>query len=115
MSADQRTPILSGLMVLPCGGEQRKPVPIPWVQQQKPDRRAAASARVPGGTVTFVEFNNGFQNVTFQLDNGSICLGSAQALKQMFLICGAQGARYELSRKEGEPAFLLEWVTEHPL
>jgi hypothetical protein len=114
LSTDQRTPILSGLLVLPCGGEQRKPVPIPWVRQQRPDRQAVASAHVPGATVTFVEFKSGFQNFTFQLDDGNICMGSGQALKQMFMICGAQGARYELSRKEGETAFLLEWVTEPP-
>jgi hypothetical protein len=28
------------------------------------------------------------------------------------MICGTNDARYELSRKEGQTSFLLEWVTE---
>jgi hypothetical protein len=119
LATDQRLPILSGLLVLPCRDKseakpQRMILPIPWVQQKRPDRRAAASARVPGATLTFVEFNNGFQNISFQFDAGTLCFGSAQPLKQTFMICGTHAARYELSRKEGESRFLLEWVTEPP-
>ena len=116
LSVDQNMPILSRLLVLPCYSKldpepQRKTLAIQWVKQRRPDRRTAASARVPGATLTFVEFNNGFQNIAFQFDNGNICFGSAQALEQLFMICGTGAARYELSRKEGETAFLLEWVT----
>lgn len=116
LSIDQKMPILSHLLVLPCQSKaepepQRKTLSIQWVKQRRPDRRTAASARIPGATLTFVEFNNGFQNIAFQFDNGNICFGSAQALKQLFMICGASTERYELSRKEGESAFLLEWVT----
>jgi hypothetical protein len=116
LSADQQTPILSGLLVLPCAkrGVERRPVPIAWAYQQKPNHRTTASARVPGATITFVEFNSGFQNVTFQFDSGTLCLGSGEAAKQIFVICGTQAARYELSRKNGDTAFLLEWVTEPP-
>jgi hypothetical protein len=116
LSLDQNMPILSRLLVLPCHSKldpepQRKTLAIQWVKQRRPDRRTAASARVPGATLTFVEFNNGFQNIAFQFDNGNICFGSAQALEQLFMICGTGAARYELSRKKGETAFLLEWVT----
>jgi hypothetical protein len=114
ISVDQRLPVLSGVLVLPCNADpepQRKTLSIQWVKQRRPDRRTAASARIPGATLTFVEFNNGFQNIAFQFDNGNICFGSAQAMKQLFMICGTNNARYELSRKEGASAFLLEWVT----
>lgn len=118
IAVDQRMPLLSGVLVLPCQGRaepepQRKTLSIQWVKQKRADRRTAASARVPGATLTFVEFNNGFQNIAFQFDNGNICFGSAQAQKQLFMICGTNDARYELSRKEGGTAFLLEWVTAH--
>jgi hypothetical protein len=117
LSADQRAPILSELLVLPCRGKaepprQRQTVIIQWLRQKRADRRIAASARIPGATLTFVEFLNGFQNVAFQFDNGNLCFGSAQALQQMFMICGTYNERYELSRKQGETSFLLEWVTE---
>lgn len=114
LSVDQRLPVLSGVLVMPCKAEpepSRRALAIQWVKQSRPDRRTAASARVPGATLTFVEFNNGFQNIAFQFDNGNICFGSAQAMKQLFMICGTNDARYELSRKEGSSAFLLEWVT----
>jgi hypothetical protein len=114
MSVDQHLPVLSGVLVLPCKADPeplRKTLSIQWVKQKRPDRRTAASARIPGATLTFVEFNNGFQNIAFQFDNGNICFGSAQAMKQLFMICGTNSARYELSRKEGSSAFLLEWVT----
>src|SRR5690606_31423102 len=119
LAADHRAPIFSALLVLPCRGQrepelQRQTLGIRWVQQKRPDRRTVASARIPGATLTFVEFLNGFQNVAFQFDTGTICFGSAQALQQMFMICGTHGARYELSRKAGEKSFVLEWVTERP-
>jgi hypothetical protein len=114
ISVDQNLPVLSGVLILPCKADpepQRKTLSIQWVKQSRPDRRTAATARIPGATLTFVEFNNGFQNIAFQFDNGNICFGSAQSMKQLFMICGTNGARYELSRKEGASAFVLEWVT----
>jgi hypothetical protein len=117
LASDRKTPIMSGLLVLPCrdnadATQQRRPLTIQWIKQPRADRRTAATARVPGASLTFVEFLNGFQNIAFQFDNGNICFGSSRAAEQLFMICGTNEARYELSRKEGQTSFLLEWVTE---
>jgi hypothetical protein len=119
LSADKKLPIMSRLLVLPCGAnadptpqQQRRTLTIQWIKQPRSDRRTAATARIPGAILTFVEFLNGFQNIAFQFEDGNICFGSSQAAKQLFMICGTNSARYELSRKEGETSFLLEWVTE---